>query len=964
MLPQIALREISALTNTEIGAGSVDFRFDGSVTIRELVVRPHSPADYDNSILKAETVRVHFGIGSLMRFHPRLKEIFVDDFVLRAQYDTERGKWNLSELKIELPQAGKGRLPLIWLENGQIEYSKVMAGRVRVVQSYPVSAGFRPAPKIVGGYSFDISGASKQKLQGSALFGYWQPGRIVAGGRITSKDVPGFERPWTVRMLDAELTYEPNRSYQLMAKAKGFTCPPSEFRNVFAFDTATVAQTAPYINAMQGFFNRYGPSGTIDINLQASGSLERISESRITGQVNCTDVALRDRGFPYTVEHITGQVDLSEKSARLKDLTGRHGETELAVSGWAESSGPYWRYSMQVSSNNMVLDQDLYNALNPSEQKLWSAFSPTGLAAINYSRSQTTPLDNRSSLAVRLLNVDARYAGFAYPLKNISGMLYFPPNSIIFSEVVSQWEGRKITINGRAELGQGEKPKYDFLIKAQDVPIDKTLEDALPAAQKEIYNQFETSGLFDTTIKVFNPEGKESAETFTAEVFPKNGTLKAKALPIELSDVTGKIVFEPNMVDIKNLMGRYGTGVVAFWGQVWPGSEQEGVGYCLSMRAKEVQMSDKLVGTLPGSLGKIVGQLRPGGVVSLTADVSRNAQGRCGADRLIIECMGSTLDCNLLPYPLQDITGKIAITGSQIDFNDLTAKAMHRVRGETLQSVLKITGKVVLGEGSATAKGAEIQEGEVNFTGENVRFKGKTLSMLDTILRYDTESGQWLSKYFVADFYDGKMTGKLQLSKSNVAGLDYLLEASVTGADLKQFLMDTDKEVRPDEHYSTGSISGSLSIVGSLMENSIRLGRCRLKITDMQVGKLSPLAKLVQVLNLTEPSDYAFDEMTVDAYIQDDKMFFRRIDLSGKSLAFYGSGRLDLKTDNINLTLTARGKRLATASPSFWQSLTEGLGRAVVRVEVKGKADEPQVTTKPLPVIKETLEILGTPRGE
>jgi hypothetical protein len=86
--------------------------------------------------------------------------------------------------------------------------------------------------------------------------------------------------------------------------------------------------------------------------------------------------------------------------------------------------------------------------------------------------------------------------------------------------------------------------------------------------------------------------------------------------------------------------------------------------------------------------------------------------------------------------------------------------------------------------------------------------------------------------------------------------------------------------------------------------------------------------------------------------------------LSGKSLAFYGSGRLDLKTDNINLTLTARGRRLATASPSFLQSLTEGLGRAVVRVEVKGKADEPQVTTKPLPVIKETLEILGTPRGE
>ena len=132
----------------------------------------------------------------------------------------------------------------------------------------------------------------------------------------------------------------------------------------------------------------------------------------------------------------------------------------------------------------------------------------------------------------------------------------------------------------------------------------------------------------------------------------------------------------------------------------------------------------------------------------------------------------------------------------------------------------------------------------------------------------------------------------------------------------------------------------------------------------MQVGKMSPIANLLAVLNLTEPSDYAFDQMTVDAYIQDNKMFLRQLDLSGKSVAFYGSGWLDLKTDDIKMTLTARGRRLAPANPSIWQSLTEGLSRAVVRVEVKGKISDPQITTMPLPVIKETLEIFGTPKSE
>jgi hypothetical protein len=137
-----------------------------------------------------------------------------------------------------------------------------------------------------------------------------------------------------------------------------------------------------------------------------------------------------------------------------------------------------------------------------------------------------------------------------------------------------------------------------------------------------------------------------------------------------------------------------------------------------------------------------------------------------------------------------------------------------------------------------------------------------------------------------------------------------------------------------------------------------------MKITDMQVGKRSPLANMLAVLNLTEPSDYAFDQMMVDAYIQDNKMFLRQLDLSGKSVAFYGSGWLDLKTDDIKLTLTARGHRLAPANPSILQSLTEGLSRAVVRVEVKGIISDPQIKTMPLPVIKETLGILGTPKGE
>src|SRR3974390_1530843 len=58
-LPQIALKQLSELTNTRIEASSIDFRFDGSVFINDLIIKPKLSAVYDNSILKADTVRVH-----------------------------------------------------------------------------------------------------------------------------------------------------------------------------------------------------------------------------------------------------------------------------------------------------------------------------------------------------------------------------------------------------------------------------------------------------------------------------------------------------------------------------------------------------------------------------------------------------------------------------------------------------------------------------------------------------------------------------------------------------------------------------------------------------------------------------------------------------------------------------------------------------------------------------------------
>jgi hypothetical protein len=993
VLPRIALSQISQLTNTQIKAETVDFRFDGSVSINNLEVLPKdTSAKYDNSILKADTVRVHFRVGSLLRFRPRLKEIFVNNFVLGAQYDTDSGKWNLSSLKLEGPPNMRGRMPLILLQNGTVEFDRITEGRMRKIASVPISAELRPAEKLVGGYSFDISGKGLRKPGGTMIVGSWRPksagqaGKIVAAGRLSTKDIPGFERDWTIKVIDTELNYEPNNAYELKVTVKDFNCPPISTgpgRGLFAFDTQKAAETMPIVNALQEFFSRYNPSGRINIDFGAVGNLNKLNDSAITGKVHCVDAGVCDKRFSYAVEHITGLIELSENNVKLSGLTGRHGDTEMAFEGWAANFGPDAEYHLQIASDNMALDRDLYDALTKNEQRFWSAFEPNGVVAINYTHSRlrtkgeqsAAPAtvkpegDVQTAIRVELLDVNSRYEGFAYPLRNTKGVLFFGVDSVAFSDVVSQWEGRKIKINGRVGFNS-EHPAYDIVIDSVGVPLDATLAEALPAAQREFYNQFEMTGRIDAHIKVVSgtePNKTSEKPDFMAEVFPKNSSIKAKALPVTIEDVSGKVVLKPEIVEIEDLTGRYGGGEVKLEGRLWPSKEQKEPAYCLSMRAKEIEVGEELMRSLPKSISELASELKPGGKVNLTADVSNNIYGDCVPDRLIIECLGNAMECNFLPYPMKDITGMILITGSRIDFDNIVAKSVHQIWGSPVESVMKMTGKVEMGaDGNKDAgEPGGITSGRIDFSGENVRFKGKSLASVDTVIGYNLQEKAWLSQHFVADFYGGKMTGKLRLNRTDAGNYDYMLEAGVAGADLKKFLLDRETgEKSPEEHYSTGSMNGWLSITGLVNDDSIRLGRFKLKITDMEVGRRSIFAKLLAVLNLTAPKDYVFDQMTLDAYIQDNRMFLRQIDLSGKSLALDGAGWLDLKTDEINLTMTARGPRLARDNPSLWESLTEGLGRAVMRVEVKGKASDPQITTKPLPVLKETLEILGTPKNQ
>ena len=146
----------------------------------------------------------------------------------------------------------------------------------------------------------------------STLTGFWRPGTITITGGISSVDVPAFDRAWTINVLAAQLNYDPNNAYSMKLRIKDLLGTYRPVDDTFAFGSRPFLEKPGPFTALQRFFNRYRPHGQIDIDLDTSGTLNRLLESTLRGKVYCKDVSICDRKFPYFVEHLIGRIGLTE----------------------------------------------------------------------------------------------------------------------------------------------------------------------------------------------------------------------------------------------------------------------------------------------------------------------------------------------------------------------------------------------------------------------------------------------------------------------------------------------------------------------------------------------------------------------------------------------------------------------------------------------------------------------------
>jgi len=1049
---------LAKLTSAQVEVNDVVFSFDGAVRIKGISIRPNvEKPGYDDTVFRAGQVDAKFGIWAMIFQKLKLRKIIVKDFVIDVQYDADMRRWNAGLLKFVAGAGSSPHVPDIILESGSLRYTKIAASVRKELLNIPINSRLECVEQNTEYLKFRVLTSDKGDEKGSDLIGIWRTGaagKIDLDGRISWANFSIFDNYWSLDDLHLRAEYDANTfaiktfttrlgastTIECSGKIENYRVAPqfairSEIKNLY-HTSASIPNALVYSQSLletinnrvcRKFFKNYGPTGWVDVEIEAEGNFSDIKQTRCRGILTCKDVSVQYANFPYKLDKLAGTIDFTNSQVKLNSIKGKHKDVDVMVSGFARDIGETWDADIQLQSQNMILDDDLYEALNSRAKQGWLSLSPKGTIGVDFRFVKSADGKKSHTTGIELKNTSAVFHYMPYPLNNLTGRLLIDEaNEIHLKEVRCSDGEKQIVINGLVK----DANNYEILLSGKNIPMDRELVSALSERQKQLFKKYGLSGVLDIEASVKTGE----AAKYRALIKIQDGTIKCGDF-FDFQQAQVRAVLTDNWIGLENLTGNYQGCRFKLAGQIWPDPNGYNSKYDLAVEANELELKDELLGRIPQAVSALK-NIKLAGPINFRTRVEGDSNSFSVKDGIAIECLGNDIQISEIPYVFTNVRGNIHFADQKVTISGLSA----RVGGADANEFLRCSGQAQIANGKFAGG---IFHGDIN----DIKFDSRLRRLLPAVMRgqfdkYDPKgllsahadelfisrnandinsisfkghlgfkdcsvrsnipvehltAGLDITAEYCGSDNNFKADAKLSASRmfikdrlfeNGVALLHYndklqILEANDFAADIcggriagdvklqgKGYSMEAvfDKILVNDfifpgrlnaKNYISGAMSGSIRL-SVPTAGGTRSGYVLIETSDMHVEKVSFLGKVLLVMKFTEPTDYAFDEMSAAAYLSGDELLIDRLDLRGRSLTMRGEGSIHLKPANVNLAFTAAGPR-SQNQPSMLESLAEGMIPAIVRVTVKGPLEDPVIEKTALPVIADTLGILGKP---
>ncbi len=696
------------------------------------------------------------------------------------------------------------------------------------------------------------------------------------------------------------------------------------------------------------FCKDFSPQGQCDIEFK----LGHNGDSKFRQlSADLRDTSFRFVKFPYYVDQCEGRVELLDDVMTV-DLKSMSTAAPMTLKGNITNPGVEATYHLDIAVPGQVpIDEKLLKALDaiPPLSRVVRAFRPTGQVGGTGTVIKRLPHGEVDKyFDVDLKNVDIRHENFAYPIRNINGMISAANLDFSFRDLSGVNGNGSITSAGQWNPRQGLISNF----VCQNVNLDDQLKHALSPELQEIWNGFRPRGTVAAMkVNMTMPIGHKSVNVVLDADLQDPGRGKSNVsifphwFPYEINHLGGKVLIGDGQISARAINGNHD--------RTWLSCEgtgrysQESWSVTLGkLLATSVSVDEDLLAALPTSLSPPVRQMKYEGLLNVQGEITVAGvhQNVSVSDR-----HKPYADAN---YFLTDPTMAWDLKFAMNNAKMLVGLPLESVFGEVhLQGIYdgkraECTGN--LGIDSLSIYGAQVTDVKGPIWMDNDRVSAGTLVNPhgQTVTGGNAQTKQSLT----GTLYGG--LAKLDATMANDSGGEFYIQTTMADGNIKEACLD----FAPSVKQVQGRGFVAMRMGGNYDDYHSYRGTGTVQLRDAKIYELPAMLTLLKTLNVGRTDRTAFDSSNINFLVNGTDIDFERIELVGDAISLIGNGRMNLDQD-LDLNFYSIVGRNRIRIPLLNELYHAG-SQQIMWISVDGTLSDPKMSREVLPQLNDSIRQL------
>ena len=696
------------------------------------------------------------------------------------------------------------------------------------------------------------------------------------------------------------------------------------------------------------------PAGEVDVRAQLVRT-GGVIDPKVS--VRCRNVSLTHYRFPYRLDRTVGTVLLDGRVLSIH-LTGQAAGHPVQVEGTFRTDAAGTAGFVEVRGDGMRIDDGLLAAMPPRSADILRSLRAAGTFdfVFRHERTPGGPSGYANALGIRLTQCSLSYAGFPYPLSNVSGSIRMDRGLWTIRDVVGSNDTGTVRCSGTLVPRGEDDGELTLQLTGSAVVLERELRDALPRGVRRIWDDVDPRGNAEFTATVRHHVKQRRTEV-ELEATPHGDTVSIEPawFPYRLERLGGRLVWKNGTLRFEGVRGVHARTTVATEGVCrftpdggWHVSFER-------LAAERFRADHDVLQALPQGLQRAIAAVRPRGLLSLTGSLDIYSTASVDAGGAGAPGMEATVRSPGPPAAAWDM--HLDMEQGSLDVG-VALEHVHggvRLKGQSDGRAWQTFGEVAID--SAMWRGMQVTavQGPLAMDPGGVRF-GMTAA----------GGGEQATTRRLS----ARVAGGTLFVDGSVAAGDgggFAVAASLQEADLERLAGDsfgpavgaTPGAVAAGHRYR-GRVFGSLEVSGSRAGAHSLVGRGQLRLRDADIYELPVVVALLKVLRVKAPDRNAFSSSLVDFRIEGPHAYLDNIELAGDAISLVGNGEIDFDS-NVHMTFRSIMGDAQTQLPVMKRVLGGASGQFML-IHVDGTLASPEMSSEAFPTLSAALQKLQSQR--